>query len=132
MPPPADLSPEAHAQLDEITRSELSGLSLETHASVILNTVLTESVEAYETVWPIHTPNLATCKTYLLDEEIRALLESAHRTGEYSGIRKRREWHLMPILVFTHSSQAEFHKKVDNPLNEPSPHFQNILQATER
>ena len=129
MPPLADLSPEAHAQLDEITRSELSGLSLETHASLILSTVLTDSMEAYETVWPIHIPNLATRKTYLLDEEIRALLESAHSTGEYSEIRKRREWHLMPILAFIHSSQAEFHKKVDNPLNEPSPHVQSIFEA---
>ena len=55
----------------------------------------------------------------------------AHSTGEYSEIRKRCEWHLMPILVFTHFSQAEFHK-VDNPLNEQSLHFQNIFQATEQ
>jgi len=131
MPPP-DLSPEAHAELDEIARSGLSELSLETCAPTILSTVLADSMEAYETVWPIHIPNLATRKTYLLDKEIRTLLEISHSTGEYSEIRKRREWHLMTILVFTPASQAEFHKKVDNPLNEPSPHFRSLLEATER
>jgi len=117
MPPPADISPEAHVQLDQITGSAISacGLSVETHSPLILNNVLTESIAAYKTVWPIHVPNFATCKTYLLDKEIRALLESSYSTGEYSEIRKRREWHLMPILVFTHSSQAEFHKKVIIP-----------------
>jgi len=47
MPPPADLSPEAHAKLDGKIRSKLSGLSLETHAAVILLTVLADSVKAY-------------------------------------------------------------------------------------
>ena len=113
-------------------RSNLSGVSLETHAAVILFTVLADSVKAYETVWPIDTPKLATCQTYVLGKEIRTLLESSHSTGDYSEIRKRREWHLMPILVFTHSSQAEFHKKVDNPVNEPSPHSRILFEATER
>ena len=130
MPPPTGnhLSPEVHAKLDKIIQSSVSPLPFNSQAHTILYLVLSNSQKAYAPTWPIDIPDMDECKTLLNDINLKLILESSYRIGEYSAIRERCKWHLMPILAFTHSSQAQFHTKT----NLPSPHYPSMFEATER
>jgi hypothetical protein len=88
------LSPDIHVKLDKDQRP-LSFISFDSAAAWILSTVLITSVSAYSTtIWPIDPAAITTkvCKTLLAsNRELRGLLEEAHRSGQYSEIRNRRE-----------------------------------------
>lgn len=88
------LSPDIHVKLDEHARP-LSFVPFDSAAAWILSTVLNASVSAYSTtIWPINPAVITTevCETLLAsNRELRGLLEEAHRSGQYSEIRNRRE-----------------------------------------
>jgi hypothetical protein len=88
------LLPEIHAELDEDAQT-LSDISFETKAPWILSTVLNASVAPYSTTgWPIDPAvvKLSACKELLAsNQELRDLLDTAHRSGQYAEIRSRGE-----------------------------------------
>jgi hypothetical protein len=114
-PPTDDLSPEIHATMDhEVQKYHLS---FHPQAAVILYLIIHLCQEFYaKTEWPTRMKphSVDACEELLASNaEIKSLLESSHRIGQYSEIHRRCKWHLMPILpvVFTHSSPAELHQK---------------------
>jgi hypothetical protein len=112
-----DLPVDVHTELDENLRSRCSGFALNNfnqHSDIILFLVIKGCTKKYEDVWPIDSnlTSLEACTRILASrEDIRNLLHSAHTSGKYAAVRQRRKWHMMSILVFTHSLPAELHAK---------------------
>jgi len=111
--PTDDLSPEIHATLDH--NIQKYHFSFHPQAAVILCLIIHLCQEFYaKTEWPIKPHSVEACEELLASNaDLKSLLERSHRNGQYAEIRRRCKWHLMPILVFTHSSPAELHQKKD-------------------
>ena len=90
-----DLTPDVHAQLD-LDVNFLSNLPFDLHAARILTIVLNGCARAYATtIWPIDSTfkDMMACEELLTsNQEIRDVLEKAHRSGQYAEIRNWREW----------------------------------------
>ena len=86
--PTNDLSPEIHATLDH--KMQKYHLSFDTQATVILHLIIHFCQEFYaKTEWPIKPHNLDACEELLASNaEIKSLLETSHRNGQYSDIRR--------------------------------------------
>ena len=89
-----DLAPHIHTQLDKDLQF-LSSLPFNTKAALILSNVISGSEPAYaNTPWPIDQTftSAMICEELLRSNQVlRKILEMAHRSGQYTEIRKRRE-----------------------------------------
>jgi hypothetical protein len=89
-----DLTLQIHNELDQLTSVVVSGFAFDSKAPDILLLVIALCASAYaQTEWPIiNFPDIAACAQFLeSNQDIRDLLEKAHRKGCYSEIRRRGE-----------------------------------------
>lgn len=92
---PRDISPEEHAELDkDVDFLSGPGVPFASRAPTILLTVINSCVKPYSQMgWPIDPLDKDTAQKLLeSNEELRRLLQDAHRTGQYSQIRRRGEY----------------------------------------
>jgi hypothetical protein len=107
-----DLPPNIHAELDAF--NDYSTIDIHSQSHAILFYLFASCRGAYADVWPLDSNTITeeACIDIIVSrKDILDILRTAHATGKYAEIRQRRKWHLTPILVFTHSSSAEFHVK---------------------
>jgi hypothetical protein len=88
-----DIPQSVHTQLDAEADEFLSPSSFDSSAPYILCFVLWACAEAYKkTNWPIIPVTKESCAKLLeSNQEIRHLLQEAHRSGNYAEIRRRGE-----------------------------------------
>lgn len=110
-----DLAPHIHTQLDKDLQF-LSSLPFNTKAALILSNVISGSEPAYaNTPWPIDQTftSAMICEELLRsNQELRKIMEKAHRSGQYTEIRKRRELPstlTVALLTICECSLVEFH-----------------------